>query len=462
MSFRQYLKIPTAVELSSRDKEEAIAELTQALARALKLRKQKPILDEVLKREEAASTFIGQGIAIPQTRAPIKEPFAVAVGRSLPGINFDAARGALAHIIVLIIARESDTDNSKLINLLSEIASCFKSNVVKEAILSTAGPVDIGSIVSSFDKAQSTPAPATTARKQTDPILSGAVNLAREIKASALLIFADATRENEFLEKLPARMKKIIITSNKTRFGSDDKRVTALIQAPSLLSDRVSQVKIGLLLAVSRGLLKREDKIVCISGNSRNGIFDTIVSIDVDREYEFFFTASRSILPGDVRPEVLERVVGIAGEIAVEGREGKPMGTIFVLGDTNSVNAYVRQLIINPFRGYSEAERNVMDPGLDETIKEFAAIDGAFVITGDGIVLSAGSYLKPEAEIEPLPSGLGSRHMAAAAITQCTNALAVAVSESTGTVTIFKNGSVMMSLSKPLAQESSTVTPKVT
>ena len=101
----------------------------------------------------------------------------------------------------------------------------------------------------------------------------------------------------------------------------------------------------------------------------------------------------------------------IANEIAVEGREGKPTGTIFVLGDTNSVNAYIRQLIINPFRGYSEAERSILDPGLDETIKEFASIDGAFVITGDGVVLSAGSYLRPpndaEEDVGKLPSGFG-------------------------------------------------------
>ena len=156
-------------------------------------------------------------------------------------------------------------------------------------------------------------------------------------------------------------------------------------------------------------------------------------------------------------PEVLERVLGLASEIAVEGREGKPLGTIFVLGDTNTVNKYVTQLIINPFRGYSEAERNIIDPALAETVKEFASIDGAFVITGDGIVLSAGSYLRPQAESELLPSGFGSRHQAAAGITACTKALAITVSESTGMVTLFKNGAVVLTISKPVEREKGTV-----
>jgi diadenylate cyclase len=218
-------------------------------------------------------------------------------------------------------------------------------------------------------------------------------------------------------------------------------------------------MKIGILLALSRNLIGKEDKVVCISGNSKNGVFDTVVTIDIAMEYEFFFTTAQNILPPDVEPEVLERVVGLAGEIAIEGREGKPVGTIFVLGDTNSVNAYVRQLIINPFRGYSEAERNIMDPGLVETIKEFAAIDGAFIITGDGIVLSAGSYLRPQIteELPALPGGYGARHAAAAGISACTNALAVTISESTGTVTIFKSGVIMMSISRPVVREKSLV-----
>ena len=271
-----------------------------------------------------------------------------------------------------------------------------------------------------------------------------------------MLIFTDTVRDNDFLDHFRLKPKVILVTSNKTRFDLiKEKKIAGILQAPSIPASRTGQMKIGILLALSRNLIGREDTIVCISGNSKNGNFDTIVTIDVAQEYEFFFTAAQNIVPQDVKPEVLERILGLAGEIAVEGREGKPMGTIFVLGDTNSVNAYVRQLIINPFRGYSEAERNVLDPGLVETIKEFSSIDGAFIITGDGIVLSAGSYLKPQAfdEVPSLPSGYGSRHLAAAGISACTNALAITISESTGTVTIFRGGVIMMSISRPVSRD---------
>jgi DNA integrity scanning protein DisA with diadenylate cyclase activity len=285
-----------------------------------------------------------------------------------------------------------------------------------------------------------------------NPVVSAAVRLVKEIKAPALLVLADAVEDNSFLDQIKGSVNTIIATCNKSRFNTDDPRISALIYAPAFPSSRTGQMKIGVFLALSRNLIQKTDKVVCMSGNSRSGAFDTVVALDVASEYKFFLSASLSLLPPDVKPEVLERMLTLAGEIAVEGREGKPIGTLFVIGDTNTVNRYVRQLIINPFRGYSEAERNIMDPSLAETIKEFAAIDGAFVITGDGIVISAGSYLRPQdtVEIEPLPSGFGARHAAAAGITACTQSLAVTISESTGMVSMFKNGAIIMTIAKPL------------
>ncbi len=458
MPFEQFITIPSVVELKSDDKVEAIKELAFLLFKAIDVRKQKVIIDEILKREEASSTFIGQGLAIPQARGPIKEEFAIIVGRSKDGIKYDAARNALAHIIILLVAND-ESDNSLQIQILSEIAAFFKSDTVRDKILSFNESIDIKNIIGCLKSGTPEEKPIKhLIRKNSNPVIAAAATLAHDVKATAIMVFADSVRENEFLEQFRTKPRMIIVTSNKTRFDLiKDKRISGLLQAPSIPASRTGQIKIGILLALSRNLISKNDTIVCVSGNSRNGTFDTIVTINVSLEYDFFFTSAQNILPPDVKPEVLERIIGLAGEIAVEGREGKPVGTIFVLGDTNSVNAYIRQLIINPFRGYSEAERNIMDPGLDETIKEFASIDGAFIITGDGIVLSAGSYLRPSQQssddLPPLPGGFGARHVAAAAITACTNALAITISESTGTVTIFKSGIIMMSISRPVIRE---------
>ncbi|MBN2035398.1 MAG: diadenylate cyclase [Chitinispirillaceae bacterium] len=450
MPFEQYLAIPTVVDLASIDKVEALKELASALCKAIDLKKAKSLTEEILKREEAASTFIGAGLAMPQARGPIKEEYAIAIGRSIHGIEYNAARGALVRVIVLIVSRE-DAENSRQIQLLAELADFFKTDTIQEKILELKTPIHIRSVIKSLK--EGTEKTQRRQRKPGMPILRIAISLAQELKAGTIMLFADAVRENDFLDQIKTKSNIIIVTSNRTRFDLlQNRRIKGFLQAPAIPASRTGQIKIGVLLALSRSLIKREDRIVCVSGSQSSNRLDTIVVIDVAKEYDFFFTAAQNLVPADVKPEVLERVLALAGEIAVEGREGKAVGTIFVLGDTNSVNAYIRQLIINPFRGYSETERSILDPSLAETIKEFAAIDGAFIVTGDGIVLSAGSYLRPQPidDRHALPGGLGARHAAAAGITSCTNALAIAISESTGTVTLYKSGMAMMALARPV------------
>jgi len=289
-------------------------------------------------------------------------------------------------------------------------------------------------------------------KSKKEPVISAAAGLARDVNAKAIMIFTDTKSDTEFLKYIKTRRQVIIVTSNKSRFDQDIKY--DIVQAPFVRSSRIGQVKIGILLAMSRNMLTREDSVVCVTGKFNHDSFDTLIAMDIGKEFDFFFNQTRSLLPPDVKPEILERVLGIASEIGMEGREGKSVGTMFVLGDTNSVAGHVAQLIINPFRGYSESERNILDPGLEETIKEFASIDGAFVITGDGVVLSAGSYLRPilsdDIVIQQLQSGLGSRHAAAAAITAATNSIAITVSESTGQVTLFKSGAMALTLTKQI------------
>ena len=60
-------------------------------------------------------------------------------------------------------------------------------------------------------------------------------------------------------------------------------------------------------------------------------------------------------------------------------------------------------------------------------------------------------YLDVLAEGITLSKGLGSRHWAAAAISQKTNAIAVAVSQSSGAVRIFQDGQVVLRI-EPLAR----------
>ncbi len=139
---------------------------------------------------------------------------------------------------------------------------------------------------------------------------------------------------------------------------------------------------------------------------------------------------------------VVQRLLEVAIELSVEGREGYPVGTLFVIGDVKNVLRHSHPMLPNPFKGH---RISVLSRDSKEIIKEFAQIDGAFVVSSRGRIVAAGVYI----EVDPrkldlsLPKGLGSRHIAAAGITKLTKAIAISLSES-GTIRIFKNGTMLL------------------
>jgi DNA integrity scanning protein DisA with diadenylate cyclase activity len=138
----------------------------------------------------------------------------------------------------------------------------------------------------------------------------------------------------------------------------------------------------------------------------------------------------------------LEAVILLAVEIAREGREGRKIGTMFVVGDIPAVMKRSRTLILDPLAGHADDVKRLTSHDMRETVKELAQLDGAFLVTDDGVVTSGCRYLDATSEGISLPLGLGSRHVAAASITRQTNAVAVVVSESS-IVRVFDNGELI-------------------
>lgn len=143
-----------------------------------------------------------------------------------------------------------------------------------------------------------------------------------------------------------------------------------------------------------------------------------------------------------VNPETLEKVILLAVEIAREGREGRKIGTMFTVGDSAKILVNSRCLILDPLYHHPDHKKRIDNPDMQETIKELAQLDGAFVVSEDGIVRSACRYINASADGIDLPLGLGARHMAGASVTKATSAIAVVVSE-TSVVRIFDNGEII-------------------
>jgi diadenylate cyclase len=141
-------------------------------------------------------------------------------------------------------------------------------------------------------------------------------------------------------------------------------------------------------------------------------------------------------------PVVLESLIELAVEIAREGREGRRIGTLFTLGDEDAVLVRSRPLILDPLAGHPESSRHIANLNLRGTIKELAQLDGGFVVSQAGIVLSACRDFDAVAAEVDVPLGLGSRHIAVANMSAVTKAVGIVVSESS-VVRLFCHGKLV-------------------
>src|SRR5919199_5431615 len=261
-------------------------------------------------------------------------------------------------------------------------------------------------------------------------ILQTACIIANAVKAQALFLCSDSAKHVALIEPLLEKTEIVLVTRDPENLEEDSPTVKNLLHLPKIALTRMGQIKIAVLMGLSAGIVNGKDRIVCVTGLPGLHQLDNVLVLDLGKEFELLTTNKGANMVGSVRPEVFEGVLNLAIELANHGREGKPVGTIFTLGDHEKVLQLSRQLVMNPFHGYPEEERNILDPNLRETIREFSAIDGAFVIRDDGVVMAAGRHLNAALEEGELPRGLGSRHVAGAGITAVTDAVAIAISES--------------------------------
>lgn len=282
----------------------------------------------------------------------------------------------------------------------------------------------------------------------TNSLLKHAAAVAEECDAKAVFVYVDALEDRPSSVPEAIRDRVIYVAKTLDEDREQEERHVPHIRVPNVSLSRMGQVQLALLLALSRRIIRQHDVVVFLAGEAGSGTLDTVLVTEIGREFETFAFGGENDLPAD--PAVIERVIELAASLGSEGREGRPVGALFVVGDSERVESLTRQLILNPVSGYAEKDRNILDPALRETVKELATIDGAFVIQGNGVIRSAGTYLKTASQDEhELPKGLGARHHAAAGITAVSDAIAVSVSQSTGTVTVFRGGRIVTSIERP-------------
>jgi DNA integrity scanning protein DisA with diadenylate cyclase activity len=274
-----------------------------------------------------------------------------------------------------------------------------------------------------------------------------ALVLAARSDVDRLVVVSDRPFAPAELRGRPLKKKLVYaVTDEAVADQLAAKKYLAVVIPPYEYS-RVERIKVSLVACRSEGLVRDGDTIIALAGMAQDHALDTLVRVRIGSEQEEEKVRVDSIgLAPEFSSQVVEALIHAAMEIGAQGYEGHPVGTILVVGDATAVMEKSRQLTLNPFQGVSEADRNCLDPAIRDAVKTFSVLDGAFVVREDGVVLAAGRYLQVMSKEAKVPMGLGARHAAAAAVTMETRAIAVTVSQTSGTVRVFKEGKIALEL----------------
>jgi DNA integrity scanning protein DisA with diadenylate cyclase activity len=395
------------------------------------------------------TTYLGKGVCLPHARVPLKRGYMIAIGRCPEGLEYEGQSEYQDIRYMFLLLAAENTRN--YLNSLAAIARVFQDQTNLQRLDSAESLTDFRQEVKAVFGGDSSKRRRRHNRFN-NLILKEAAKIAKGSNCSTVLVFGDTFWGGADVGRVFKDFKTVIIAQGTPDLTSGQDSVHAVLPIRSYSNHRFSQLRSAVLIGLTRGIFSSNERLCCVGGIPQSNQFDSITVVDIAREFQTMLIQKSQVLPAEVKPEVVERVLAIATELSVEGREGHPVGCLFVLGNTEKISAYTKPLILNPFYGYRDEDRNILNPFMDETVKELSSIDGAFIIRGDGVLISAGTLIHAPVYEHTLPSGLGSRHAAAASITQVEDCLCIVVSGSSGQVTLFRRGEMLPLIEKTMVR----------
>ena len=252
----------------------------------------------------------------------------------------------------------------------------------------------------------------------------------------AVLLSNSSITAKKIREVLPKKLRLVTLTSSaKVRENLTELGLDVEILEDSLSSQGLSvlnNLHDIVLQGLGEGRFNSSDRILAIMAEPMNGI--------VVIEASSLASNKLAIIANEhgVDIEVLARVMELARQIGGRGREGHAVGALFAIGSVPKLRRYTTAIVLNPFKGHNDSKKDVTVQNNHETLAEFAWLDGAILFNSKGIASDAGRYVQVPSGINP-KSGEGGRHLAARAISQLADAIAICVSSS-GVITLYSKG----------------------
>src|SRR3954469_25415760 len=121
------------VSIKGNGKIDVINELVDVLNQAGKLSDHEQYKEAIVKREKQSTTGIGNGVAIPHARDSSVKETAIAFGKSMEGIDFEALDGQPSHLFFMIAAPAGA--NQIHLEVISRLAKILMKEEVRKRLI---------------------------------------------------------------------------------------------------------------------------------------------------------------------------------------------------------------------------------------------------------------------------------------------------------------------------------------
>ena len=230
-----------------------------------------------------------------------------------------------------------------------------------------------------------------------------AFDLARSLDISKILVQVEERGDFRAIENV-RESEHVLWLVRDPKLSFELRQGDAHILIPDTGLTRFSQLNIALFRAVVDERIALDESVVCLTGVAGSKRLDTLVIANPRRDFPWFRKRELEATKAVVGSREFGRLIDIALRLASEGREGKAIGSAFVLGELEELRPHLRQLILNPCEGHSRRLRNIHSDEFLESLREFSALDGAFIVDMKGVVEFAGTYIDAstmESESQP-------------------------------------------------------------
>ena len=167
--------------------------------------------------------------------------------------------------------------------------------------------------------------------RETLTLIEEATHITEKLKIKKILVVCESLAVWKAVLPVYAKNQFIIVIPSK--------RLAENITVETFICDfngvtRSDRLQYVLRSVIESGKVKQDERILCVYSLSGRRLLDTIRIVWIERFYGPITHHDLKRIGKTIPVELLLQLVNLAIEIAQEGREGAPVGTLFVVGDT--------------------------------------------------------------------------------------------------------------------------------